>query len=477
LQPEPADLLLCRPAGRLSTGVVVSSPSVGKRRRLPGLLVRPGSIRRARREAGLSLAQVAMGEVSRTAVHLAETGKTRPTLPTIQLIATRTGKPLEYFLDARGAAVTGQAHRPDLDKLRGLAVAEQFAELVQAAEEAKSASDEQLDRAWAGFYLAQAQIRLANPHPALAELEEARSAFQAAGDQWMVVESTDWISAALHLLEDRSALRVAESNLAACRRLEPANKALEARILGRLGSIHVAESHWSKAVECYSQAIEVAGELRDLSRVGKMYSDLGGAYEHLGDLMRARAYSEKAITIHELLNDQLSVARAENNLGLVLIRQGDLEQAREHLDRSLRICEDSGVEVGKSYVLLSLAELDLNGNDPEGARSRLLQARDVSERNNEKGNVGKAHELLGRVAESLGDSAMADREFLQAISIAERAGLAERLVASLATYASALERRGDTQGALEQMKRAVTVTRPDLAVSAPPIQRATEETA
>jgi tetratricopeptide (TPR) repeat protein len=458
--------------------VVVSSPSVGKRRRLPGLVVRPGSIKRARGEAGLSLAQVASGEVSRTAVYLAETGKTRPTLPTIQLIAARTGKPLEYFLES--LAVVGlpvQAERPDLDKLRELAVAEKFTELLQAAEQAKSAAEEPLDRAWARFYLAQAQIRLANPHPALVELEEARSAFDAAGDPWMVVECTDWISAALHLLEDRSVLPVAESNLAACRSLQPANRALEARILGRLGSIHVAQHQWSKAVDCYSQAIEVAGEIKDLSRLGKMYSDLGGAYEHLGDLMRARVYSQKAINIHELLNDRLSVARAENNLGLVLIRQGDLEQAREHLDRSLRICEETGVEVGKSYVLLSLAELELNGNDPEGARSRLLEACEVSERNNEQGSLGKSHELLGRLAESLGDRAMADREFVHAISIVERAGLPEPLVGCLAAYAALLEKRGDTQGALEQMKRAVTVTRPDLAVPATPVERAAEETA
>ena len=471
-------MLLCRAPGRLSISVVGSSPSVGKRRRLPGLVVRPGSIKRARGEAGLSLAQVASGEVSRTAVHLAETGKTRPTLPTIQLIAARTGKPLEYFLESLGVAgLPGQAGRPDLDKLRELAVAEKFAELLQAAERAKSASAEPLDRAWARFYLAEAQVRLANPHPALIELEEARSTFDAAGDRWMVVECTDWITAALHLLEDRSALSVAESNLAACRGLRPANRALEARILGRLGSIHVAQYQWSKAVDCYSQAIEVAAELRDLSRLGKMYSDLGGAYEHLGDLVRARVYSQKAINIHELLNDRLSVARAENNLGLVFMHQGDLEQARDHLERSLRICEETGIEVGKSYILLSLAELALNGNDPEGARSRLLQAREVSERNNERGNLGKAHELLGRVAESLGDSAMADREFLHAISIAERAGLPEPLVGCLAAYATVLEKRGDTQGALGQMKRAVTVTRPDLAAPATPVDRAAEEIA
>jgi tetratricopeptide (TPR) repeat protein len=452
--------------------VVVSSLSVGKRRRLPGLEVKPGSIKRARVEAGLSLAQVALGEVSRTAVFLAETGKTRPTLPTIQLIAARTGKPLDYFLDQPSVA-----ERPDVDKLRQLAAAEKFTELLQAAEQAKAIANESLDRAWIGFYLGQAQIRLANPHPALLELEEARAAFKAAGDEWMVVECTDWLSAGLYLIEDRSALSVAEANLAACQRLTPTHQALEARILGRLGSIHLVRHEWSKAVEYYSQAIEVAGEVKDLSRRGKMYSDLGGAYEHLGDLGRAREYSQKAITIHELLNDQLSVARAQNNLGLVLIRQGYLQQAREHLDSSLRIFEETGVELGKSNILLSLAELEFDGHDPDAARRRLEEARALAERTNENGTLSEAHELLGRVAEWLGETARADREYQTAISIAERAALPEPLVDCLAAYATVLEKRGDTEGALKYLKRAITTTRPDLAVSSAPGESAGEETA
>jgi tetratricopeptide (TPR) repeat protein len=438
-------------------------------------LVRPGSIKRARKEAGLSLAQVAAGEVSRTAVFLAETGKTRPTLPTIQLIAARTGKPLAYFLDGQDAPGVPGGVRAEIDKLRELAAAEKFAELLAAAEEAKAKASAGLDRAACSFYLAQAQIRLANPRPALLELEEARTVFNAFGDQWMVVECTDWISAGLYLLEDRSALSVAEANLAACHRLQPANRALEARILGRLGSIHLVRHEWPKAVDYYSQAIEVAGEMKDLSRLGKMYSDLGGAYEHLGDLMRAHAYSQKAITIHEILNDRLSVARAENNLGLVLIRQGDLEQARAHLEHSLRIFEETGVELGRSYVLLSLAELELTCNDPEGARKRLEQVLELSERNNETGNVGKAYEILGGVAELLGDNGLADREFGKAISILERAGLPEPLVGCLTVYARVLQNRGDTPGALEQMTRAVTVTRPDLAARPTPLEAATEE--
>ncbi len=441
--------------------MVVRQQPGSKRRRLPGLAVRPGAIRQARAEAGLSLAQVASGAVSRTAVFLAETGKTRPTLPTVQLIAARTGKPVEYFLEDTEAAML---KRIDLDKLRGLAAAERFGDLAAAAAAAKAEAIDPLDRAWAAFFLGQAYYRLTNPHPALDELREARDTFQRSGDQWMVVDCTDQIAGALSLLEDRAALGIAESNLEACRRLKPANRALEARVLGRLGAIHFVLHNWSKSVEYYSEAVEVAGELKDLSRLGKMYGNLGGAYEHLGDLARARSYSQKSIAIHELLNDQLSVARAENNLGLVLMRQGDLDQAREHLDKALRIFDESGVEVGKGHLLLSLAELELNGRDPDGARRFSLQARDVALRHQEEGIVGKAHEIMGQAAEMIGNTALADSEFQAAISILERSGhLSEHLVACLAIYAQALEARGDALGALDLLKRAIGATRPEFA--------------
>src|ERR1700730_6489389 len=77
-----------------------STPQVPKttRRRLPGVTIKPGSVKQARQEAGMSLAQVGKGHVTAPAIFLIETGRTRPSLPTLEHIARRTGKPVEYFL-------------------------------------------------------------------------------------------------------------------------------------------------------------------------------------------------------------------------------------------------------------------------------------------------------------------------------------------------------------------------------------------
>ena len=64
--------------------------------------VLPLRIRRARQEAGLTLAELADGKVSRTAIHLIETGRSRPSPETLAHIASRTGKPVGYFVGASG---------------------------------------------------------------------------------------------------------------------------------------------------------------------------------------------------------------------------------------------------------------------------------------------------------------------------------------------------------------------------------------
>src|ERR1700687_3830627 len=89
----------------------------GRRGRRRGVEIKPGTVKQARFEAGLSLAQVAGGEISRTAIYFVETGKAKPSLETLKLIAERTGRPLDYFLsrpstmEPRSAAGTAEIER------------------------------------------------------------------------------------------------------------------------------------------------------------------------------------------------------------------------------------------------------------------------------------------------------------------------------------------------------------------------------
>jgi transcriptional regulator with XRE-family HTH domain len=75
----------------------VGDPALERRRR-QGVNVIPQRVRNARVEAGLTMAELADGKVSRTAIHLIEAGRTRPTHETLAHIAARTGRTVAYFL-------------------------------------------------------------------------------------------------------------------------------------------------------------------------------------------------------------------------------------------------------------------------------------------------------------------------------------------------------------------------------------------
>src|SRR6202162_250949 len=95
----------------------IGKASSGRRGRRRGVEIKPGTVKQARAEAGLSLAQVAGTEISRTAIYFVETGKAKPSMETLKLIAERTGRPLDYFLikpstgEARSTAVTAEMER------------------------------------------------------------------------------------------------------------------------------------------------------------------------------------------------------------------------------------------------------------------------------------------------------------------------------------------------------------------------------
>lgn len=63
----------------------------------------PGRVREARTERGLSLADLAGTEVSRAFIHQVEQGLARPSVPILEMIARRTGKPVDFFIPGTNA--------------------------------------------------------------------------------------------------------------------------------------------------------------------------------------------------------------------------------------------------------------------------------------------------------------------------------------------------------------------------------------
>jgi tetratricopeptide (TPR) repeat protein len=447
-----------RVRARPAEGVVV--PAIGRRRRLPGITLRPGAVKQARQEAGLSLAKVGAGHVTAPAIFLIETGRTRPSLPTLEHIARRTGKPVDFFLaDPGGVTDETQAGLLELEAMIGEG---RYLESITLGDRllGLATSAHRLGRI--RFFLAQAHHQLGHAERALPLLKEAHQHFEAVDDPIMLAECLGWEASVAYMTQKPGAKELAEKGLVICRGLQPVPQSTESRLLSILATIHVANSEWEPAIKLYEEAIDVAGSLYDLRRLAVTYSGLSLAYREAGQVEAAARFASRAITLLEVLRDRVSLARAENNLGLILLAQGNRVSAREHLDRSLELAQETDLEVGRSHVLLSLCELSLQEGNLEGARQMAGQALQLSERLHEAANVAEAHIWLGRVAAELGDDDIVDREFDVAIRGLTELDITERLLRCHGIYAEILEKRGNLPEAYAHMKKALSASRPGL---------------
>jgi len=436
--------------------VTSGSGASGRRGRRLGVEIKPGSVKQARAEAGLSLGQVARGDISRTAIYFVETGKAKPSIETLKLIAERTGKPIDYFLsEARTSAHALSEAVADVQ--RSLATRD-FTGAVTAGESILEKKPDPETAATISQLVSTALLNLAQPVKGRRYAAAARIHFERIGDMLMVAECLGNEASAAFLMQDPAALAIAEEALSTVRALNPPPKTTEARLLATLGHVHVANQNWQAAINTYEEAIEVGDAVRDLHRLAIVYNNISIAYKHLGQFNRAAQFSQQSLTIHETLNDQINLARAENNLALLLIRMGDLVGSRAHLDRALKRLDEAGVELGKSNVLLSLSELLFAEGKLTEAAELARQGRGLATRYSETTTIAESHLWLGKIAAAQGQDEAADDEFAAAISTLAGTGFQEPLRHIHMVYAEILEQRGDLANANRHLKRALAAS-------------------
>ena len=394
------------------------------------------------------------------AIYLIETGRTRPSLPTLEHIAKRTGKPVEFFL-AEPAGSTDEA-QADLIALEAMVADRRYHDAIALGRSLIDRGSSPFRLGRIRYFVAQAYLGSSQPEPAAALLAEARAHFEAVNDGVMLAECIGAQASLANMTQSSDAVALAESALRVCRALKTVPAPTEARLLSILGAAHAANRDWDQAIAAYEKAIEVGGSVFDLRAVARTYSSLGAAYHEVGESETAARYTMRSVAVLEVLRDRVAMARSERDLALVLMTRGELDRARRHLQRSLDLCDESDLELGRSQVLLSLCELSMREGQVDEAYELARQALALAERLDEGGSIAEAHVWLGRIADRRGDHAGADREFAAAINGFEALGLRERLLQCHGVYAEILERRGELAKAYVHMKEALQASRPGL---------------
>jgi tetratricopeptide (TPR) repeat protein len=407
----------------------------------------PDLVRQARLKAGLSLAQVAGSDLTRQAVHLIETGKVRPSMRSLQIIARRLGvSALSFQVPIDAGAEVPHRRAAELERL---CERQRYDEVVELAGHLLAQDASTYLTAFAHMYLSRALAYLGRPDEALPHARHARRLFDSEDDPWSAAEAREWEAAALFLKQDPRTVSVGEDALERYRALEPRRPEVEARMVEHLATFLVQKSDYIRAERCYQQALQVAGPVLDLARLGRIYHGLGQCYYWLGDARRAIELVSRAVALYAVENDlrpapaRIDLPRVENDLGVMLLRDGQPERAEELFQSALRRLEEVGAERLQSHILLSVAEARQGQGRLDEAVGLIEQALDLAVRLDERRAVASANRQLGELHELRHEHELADQRFREALAIMDEAGLAGARAECLAAYQRVLDARID----------------------------------
>jgi tetratricopeptide (TPR) repeat protein len=155
--------------------------------------------------------------------------------------------------------------------------------------------------------------------------------------------------------------------------------------------------------------------------LGKLYTDMSGAYCFLRRPQEGIACLEKSIEFFDLTEHALNTVIAYNNLGLNLMHIGEWTKAEEMIERALAISiKENYVHVAGIYD--SLGELKILREDLDEAESLLVQGLDLAREFKHPWYTVQAMRNLGRCYLAQGHFAKATAKASKTIALAQEIG-------------------------------------------------------
>ncbi|MBA2621317.1 MAG: sigma 54-interacting transcriptional regulator, partial [Acidobacteria bacterium] len=193
-------------------------------------------------------------------------------------------------------------------------------------------------------------------------------------------------------------------------------------------SYHLAGNS-EKSIEFFEQAVKIVGSHAAPFLLGKIYSDLSGAYWFLRRPHDGIACLEKSINFFEQTEHKIQATAAYNNLGLHLTIRGEWTRAEAAYNRALELATEAN-HIHIAGILDSLGELKI-------LRGELVEAQEMLERSVALAKQGKHEWYLIQSLRNLARSlllqaklAEAKEKALETIEICGRMG--ESQIANMA---------------------------------------------
>jgi len=189
------------------------------------------------------------------------------------------------------------------------------------------------------------------------------------------------------------------------------------------------EGNSEKSLEFFELAIKIIGSRSAPFLLGKIYSDMSGAYWFLRRPQDGIACLEKSIKFFEQTEHKVQATAAYNNLGLHLVIRGEWTKAEAAYGRALELATEAN-HVHVAGILDSLGELKILRGEFEKAQELLERSVALAEERKKEWYVIQSLRNLSRALLMQGKLGEAKETARETIKLCQTMG--ERQVANMA---------------------------------------------
>ncbi len=183
-----------------------------------------------------------------------------------------------------------------------------------------------------------------------------------------------------------------------------------------IATSHYQEGNTEKSLEYFQNAVKIIGERSAPFLLGKIYSDMSGAYCLLHRPQDGIDCLEKSIEFFDRTEHRLNSVIAYNNLGMNLMLLGDWTRAEAMMKRALELALEAN-HVHVAGILDSLGELKLLRGELVEAQNLLEQGVEFARERKKEWYAVHAIRNLARCLLAQGKTAEAIEKSREAIEI------------------------------------------------------------
>ncbi|MFJ9621733.1 helix-turn-helix domain-containing protein [Streptomyces sp. NPDC101181] len=416
-------------------------------------------IRRLRRAAGMSQADLAGDAMSTSYISLLEAGKRVPSTDVLAQLARRLGcDPSDLTGIPPGSVVTEFRFELSYAEM-ALNNGDPEASLNAYRDVQKKVSLDDQPEIWykAEHGMARSLEHGGRLEEAAVRLERLLTASLDHPDLVPRLPTVIALCRCYRELGDLSrAIEVAEATLAEWEDMRLAPTVVGVELLSTLVGVYMERGDLHRAAYLANQAITQAAVVTDSRALGAAYWNASVVMHRNGNTADALTLIEKALAIYAEGDDQRALARLRNAYAMVLLHSDTAqpEVAREVLDQSLASLREVGSNVDIAYCLSALAQVELRLGNAANAIDHANRALELLG-SDHRLQSARNHLVLAAAQLALGDKESARDAYERGALMLEASEASRQAAFAWAELAEILKLCGEDERAVWAYRQSV----------------------